>query len=888
MRYLALLFVLLIALPVMATQLDDDINRALKHRTEEAALKTRIAMSADKAFQQRTANQDQYDVTHYTLNLTLTPSTNQLSGIVSTTATVIGTDIATVDLDLKSNMVVDSCQANGGPTTFTRAGDLLTVDLDATYTVGEEFTVTVNYHGNPAGSYFGWDSYAGHDMIWTLSEPYGARTWWPCKDINTDKADSVTIIVTVPDNLIVASQGLLISDVDNGATRTFTWQHNYPCVTYLVSLAIYPYTVFSDWYTPQAGGEDMELQYFVYPDHYSSVQYTYSLVPAMIARFAEGYGEYPFIDEKYGHAEFTWGGGMEHQTISSMGGWSEDLISHELGHQWWGDMVTCADFGHIWLNEGFATWSEAYWIEQAEGWSTYMAYMDGAAYMGEGTIFVEDPNDFWSIFNSNLSYNKASWVVHMLRGVLGDDAFFQALKDYRADYLYSSATTEQFRDSVELSSGVELDDFFQQWIYGDYFPIYSSGWGQAGNELTVQVEQVQTSTGLFHMPVTLRVTTDVETTDFIVDNSLVLESYNFTVNGTVSSVQVDPDGWILKQVETSVTNPTFDSGILVVNGVDWGTYDPEIHNAYEAEVFWGDLEFDFWDCFGTPGGGYPSTLPTPIGHGEIPGDVIGNYSTVVWVGNNYNGDLAKWQSTPILSYLETGGNLLLITRRSNYFFDADLKNYLGISFTNYDGTLGNCTAVYPGLVNIAFTGSQSFNDVYATTVGPNTTLLFKDTTGFGIERGTGAIVIPPEGGTYRPDGGRFAHIAGRPYRMNHAQLQQNVVFILEDFFGEPYSSVSAVEVPVGRAQLLGNTPNPFNPSTEIKFSLPARGDVEITVYDIAGRKVRNLQSGEFPAGVNSVRWDGTSDNGNSVSSGTYLVRLSGKGFADTRSMMLVK
>ena len=150
------------------------------------------------------------------------------------------------------------------------------------------------------------------------------------------------------------------------------------------------------------------------------VQATYALTVPMIDAFAQGYGEYPFVQEKYGHAEFTWGGGMEHQTISSMGGWSEDLISHELAHQWWGDMITCADFGHIWLNEGFATWSEAYWKELSDGVETYRLYMDYASYWGGGTIFVEDPlND--NIFDGNLSYNKGSWVVHMLRGVLGDE-----------------------------------------------------------------------------------------------------------------------------------------------------------------------------------------------------------------------------------------------------------------------------------------------------------------------------------------------------------------------------------------------------------------------------------------------------------------------------------
>jgi len=160
---------------------------------------------------------------------------------------------------------------------------------------------------------------------------------------------------------------------------------------------------------------------------------------------------------------------MEHQTLTSMGGWSEDLISHELAHQWWGDMVTCEDFGHIWLNEGFATWSEAYWAEQYYDFATYRQYMDIASYYGAGTIFVEDPLSE-NIFDGNLSYNKGSWVVHMLRGVLGDTDFFAGLALYRSSHLYGSATTEQLQTALETVSGQDLTAFFQQWIYGEYFP----------------------------------------------------------------------------------------------------------------------------------------------------------------------------------------------------------------------------------------------------------------------------------------------------------------------------------------------------------------------------------------------------------------------------------
>ena len=300
------------------------------------------------------------------------------------------------------------------------------MNLDRTYATGETVTVSVTYSGNPAGESFGWDSHGGQPMIWTLSEPFGARDWWPCKDVNNDKADSVDIRVTVPDNLIVASNGLLVSDVDNGATRTFHWHTDYPIATYLVSLAMPPlHHVLATGTRRWPAATRWRCSSSSTPTIYDDVQATYALTVPMIEAFAQGFGEYPFVDEKYGHAEFTWGGGMEHQTFTSLGGWSEDLISHELAHQWWGDMITCADFDHIWLNEGFATWGEAYWKEQTDG-LRHLPAVHGhrrllrRAARSSSRIPLND-----NIFDGNLSYNKGSWVVHMLRGVLGDDGLLR-------------------------------------------------------------------------------------------------------------------------------------------------------------------------------------------------------------------------------------------------------------------------------------------------------------------------------------------------------------------------------------------------------------------------------------------------------------------------------
>jgi aminopeptidase N len=547
-RGAALPAALLVSLLVMACSAAAAPDPA-PHRFQEAATKARLAAAAGRVEAEKTAGQDFYDVLHYDLDLTLAPATRILTGQVATTARIVGSPLSTLDLDLKSTMAVTAATVGGAATTWSRSGDVLTVDLDRTYVPGETVTVSVSYQGNPAGSYFGWSSAGGQTMIWTLSEPFGSRHWWPCKDLNTDKADSVDVRVTVPDGLIVASNGLLASETDNGATRTFLWRTRYPIVPYLVSLAIHPYTRFSHWYTPLAGGDPMEVQYFVYPSHYEAVQANYAKTVPMITAFAQAFGEYPFVQEKYGHAEFTWGGGMEHQTITSLGGYSEDLISHELAHQWWGDMITCADFHHIWLNEGFATWCEAYWKERTAGVATYRAYMADAAYLGPGTVYVEDTSDFWAIFDGNLSYNKGSWVVHMLRGVLGDEDFFAGLAAYRDQYAYGSVTTEQFRDVMEQVSGRDLDAFFQQWVYGEYYPFYSYDWETTthgdGLVLNLAVTQAQAGVGPFAMPLPVRVTTAAGVVDTVVWNDAVAQSYRIAVPGAVTGVALDPDGWIL-------------------------------------------------------------------------------------------------------------------------------------------------------------------------------------------------------------------------------------------------------------------------------------------------------------------------------------------------------
>ena len=502
-----------------------------------------------------TEDQEKIDISFYRIDLDIDFDQHEISGSVIITGGVGLSQPDSLEIDFSSNMSVDSVKLYGESISYDHDDDLLSVLApQETLPEGYQFIMEIFYHGTPTTCGFGsfvFDSHAGIEHVWTLSEPYGARCWWPCKDDPSDKADSVDIIVRVPSNQIVASNGNLIHEIDiSNDRKEYYWQERYPISTYLVSLAIYPYTVWHDEYISM-NGDTLPLDYYVFPDRYENSYSNYLLTKEMLSLFASQFGEYPFMGEKYGHADFGWGGAMEHQTLSSMGGYSQTLIAHELGHQWWGDLITCASFHHIWLNEGFARYCQALWEEYFNGDDAYFSYMNSHAYYGYGTVYVEDPTTTSAIFNGNLSYNKASWVLHMLRHVVGDDTFFEILHAYASDdsLSYAAATTEEFQQVCEYITGMDLQDFFQQWIYGEKYPQYElSWWLTETEELTIQIDQIQT-TGYFHMPIDLHVTGFLIDTTIVVDNYGPTQTYQISGIGTmVHQIQLDPSGWILKEV----------------------------------------------------------------------------------------------------------------------------------------------------------------------------------------------------------------------------------------------------------------------------------------------------------------------------------------------------
>ena len=510
-------------------------------------------------------NQEKIDIKFYELNLDIDFNSSRIRGSVTVNGVIGNIYPDFIELDLYDNMTVDSILQNNIPILYLHENDMLKIPIsDITLDDENLFSLTIFYQGTPdhcgAGG-FKFDEHQNIGHVWTLSEAYCARSWWPCKDDPSDKADSVNIIVSVPIEpaYIVASNGLLSSTTINNNKKTYFWKERYPITTYLVSLAIYPYTKWVDQYVSPISSDTMLIEHYVFPDRYEASYPNYSLTKDMLSFFSELFGEYPFISEKYGHADFTWGGGMEHQTLSSMGSFSQNLMVHELGHSWWGNLITCKTFNDIWLNEGFARYCQALWAEHMYGREAYFDFMNNHAYYGAGTIYVENPSSNSQIFSAGLSYNKASWVLHMLRHKVGETMFFDILKSYASNdsLSYNAASTSDFQKVCEDISGLDFEQFFQQWIYGEKYPKYELSWWHEGNGIyNVKIDQVQ-SYNFFSMPIDLKFSGSAG--PMLVDTTIVIENnnssqlYEFSgFNFLVENVMLDPENWILKEATYSV------------------------------------------------------------------------------------------------------------------------------------------------------------------------------------------------------------------------------------------------------------------------------------------------------------------------------------------------
>ena len=504
------------------------------------------------------------DAKYYKLDLKITTSPQYIKGKMTMDAVCRTNNLTVLSLDMMSALYIDSVKVAGIQVSFVQNPSWFDITLDRSYNIDELIHIEVSYQGIPGSSGFGsfeFSSHASVPWVWTLSEPYGAKDWWPCNDHPNDKADSADIIVTCDSIYKVGSNGKLLSVVYNGnQTVTYHWQTHYPISTYLIAIAITNYAQFSNWfkYTPT---DSMEVLNYVLPENLASAQ---SLLPNAVDGlriFSELFGLYPFINEKFGHAQFGWGGGMEHQTMTYLSSFGEWLVIHELAHEWFGDMITCRTWPDLWLNEGFATYCEVLYNERKYGVGSYWSEMNSimtSAKNAVGSVYLQDTSSVGNMFAGSRVYNKGGTVLHMLRHVIGDTMFFRSMYNYANDprFKFGTATTGDFQSVCETTSGKDLNYFFNEWIFGEKYPRYTYGWTSEpstnGYTVTIGLSQTTGTTNptFFTMPIDFKIFSAGWDTTVVLFNDQSTQSFAFEVSHHPTSVQLDPAGWILKTKDT--------------------------------------------------------------------------------------------------------------------------------------------------------------------------------------------------------------------------------------------------------------------------------------------------------------------------------------------------
>ena len=513
-------------------------------------------------------NQDEFDVLYYELDISIDPQNETVDGAVTIQAISLVDNLTQLTLDLYSNMTVTSVTGNSAG--FTHADNAVVIDLDKAYIKDEIVSVTVFYNGHPSsGTNFNpltFDRSRGTVVISSESCPFYARCWWPCKDRPYDKPQTMDIKITVPSNLVAASNGALLNKIDNGdGTMTFHWQVRNPIATYLVSFTVTDYRIIEDIYV-NAQDDTLDIMHFVLPEHYNSALSDFDNLNEMIEILSFYYGDYPYPNEKYGVAEYVgYWGGMEYQTLTCVQLYMvrgdkayESTFLHELAHQWWGDCITPKTFHHSWISEGFAVFSEALYYGHLGGQEKYHSYMnnENSALGLKGIMYRHDVSDP-DIVYGYIVYNKGAWVLHMLRHVVEENNFWAGLQEYRNRFDYGSATTEDLQAAFEHVHGTSLDWFFHQWVYEPNYPHYRYGWSQEKLEsgdykLTAFVDQIQTNAPLFRMPVDLTITSTSRETTIVKTVEDSIHVFEYVSADSILNFQLDKDDWILK--DTTLMN----------------------------------------------------------------------------------------------------------------------------------------------------------------------------------------------------------------------------------------------------------------------------------------------------------------------------------------------
>ena len=482
-------------------------------------------------------------------------------------------ELDTIVLQLNGELNISAVEVNDtGVEDFLHDGEVVYVPFVAQ--AGEMVSVQIFYSGTAgkdrgffAGITSAYDNTNEQWVTYTLSEPLNALDWFPVKQVLTDKADSVWVDLICDRELMAGSVGLL-EEIEElpGNRHKFKWRSNYPIAYYLISLAVADYRDYSFNAALSNRIDSVLVQNYIYDDedYFMTWKSRIDRTADMMTLFSDLVVDYPFAKEKYGHAVAPMGGGMEHQTMSTMANFNFNLVAHELAHQWFGNSVTCGTWQDIWINEGFASYFEYVALEHLNSRMAADNWMESAmalAFSKGGSVYVpeNEAENVYRVFDYGLTYKKGAVLLHMIRYELNDDAlFFDILETYAERYRDSVATAVDFREVLEEESGMDFTCFFDQWYYGKGYPTFRLLGSIKDDTLYIHSQQESsdsTTTPLFRMHFDLAVKTSEGEQVFRLYQEANDQVFALPVTAFVYDIQFDPEKKLLARSSSELGLP---------------------------------------------------------------------------------------------------------------------------------------------------------------------------------------------------------------------------------------------------------------------------------------------------------------------------------------------
>jgi aminopeptidase N len=497
---------------------------------------------------------------------------------------------------------------------YVRQDSSLKVKPAAAIPNGQSFTVSVYYHGTaPVGGAAIGNGYSngtsgawGNQVSWSLSEAIAAYHWWPCKQILTDKIDSSWVDVTTDSLNKVGSNGLLKNVVVVGNKKRYEWRNNHMINYYLISVAVAKYKEYNLYAKPlYLGNDSILIQNYIYDGAINNTTWIngqkvqLNKMPQVMNFLCKMFGMYPFYKQKYGHCMAPFSGGMEHQTMTSLGFFDYYIDAHELGHQWWGDNVTCKSWSDIWINEGFASYSE-HLVAQYLDPTNFATNLNGAhnnvMSQNGGSIHFTgaDTMNANRIFDGRLTYDKGGAIVHTLRFVTNDDSlWFRTLRGFQNTFKNSTASTVDFMNYYQSQTSINPTQFFNQWYYGQGYPTFNVSWNFVGNTAiikSIQSTSMPSSVPVFITPMEYKLTrVSAPDTVIRVMHTSNTEIYNIALSGTVTGISVDPNNWVINKtigpvndvnlLPSGINEATIDTKCLVTPNPSNGVFEIRSNNT---------------------------------------------------------------------------------------------------------------------------------------------------------------------------------------------------------------------------------------------------------------------------------------------------------------------